>query len=555
MTEFPLSRRAFVAGAASLASAAALGLAGCTPEDEAPSPAPDAAPGASADPEINERVAPSLTAAVAYDDGSCNPIGCSSTLFVAAGWHVFEGLYELDLHTYRTELGLAAEIPLQVSDLEYEVTLRESPVFSDGSPLTVNDVCNAFTLNMANDFYGPLLSFIQAVEPKDESTVTFKLASPMGSLLQERLSLVRIFPAAQTDEELESLPVGSGPWCYDTINATDGGSITFVPNAHYGGAFPATCQRMEWEVATDDEARTQLLCDKQVVCAEAAPEVLADPIAEAGATVDYVPGMNVPFLLFNCEKPPFDDARVRQALLYALDTDTLIGRVMAGHARPATSLLPDYFRGYHRASTVYSYDPERARALLAEAGALTAAEDGEPALSLTLRVNDNWVRALAESIVADWKAVGVTAEVVFLDQTALFADISTAPKKGSVLPFDVVLCPGDPSRFGNDPDLIMNWWYGSNVWTLARTCWARSKAFDELADLLQEARIAADENEQQRLWNQCFDLIAAEAPLYPLFHRETATAYYDGQLSGYDPIAATGLMFLGATPMKESKPI
>ena len=48
MTAFPLSRRAFVAGAASLASAAALGLAGCTPEDEAPSPAPDATPGASA---------------------------------------------------------------------------------------------------------------------------------------------------------------------------------------------------------------------------------------------------------------------------------------------------------------------------------------------------------------------------------------------------------------------------------------------------------------------------------------------------------------------------
>lgn len=548
MNELALSRRAFMIGAASLAAAA---LAGCSSEGTGTSPASDVtapdAPAGSPDPEINERVASVLSAAVAYDDGSCNPIGCSSTLFVAAGWHVFEGLYELDLHTYRTELGLAAEIPLQVSDLEYEVTLREGAVFSDGSPLTVNDVCNAFTRNKESDFYAPLLSFIQSVEAKDASTVSFKLAFPMGTLLQERLALVRIFPAAQTDEELNTLPIGSGPWRYDTIDAADGGFITFVPNPHYEGAFPATCERMEWAVATDDEARTQLLCDGQVVCAEAAPEVMADQIIESGAVVDYVPGMNVPFLMFNCEKPPFDDARVRQALLYALDVDGMIGRVMAGHARPATSLLPDYFRGYHRAATVYSYDPERARALLAEAGAAD--------LALTLRVNDNWVRLLAESVVGDWNAVGVTAEVVYLDQTALFADISEPPKKKQVLPFDAVLCPGDPSRFGNDPDLIMNWWYGSNVWTLARSCWAYSKEFDTLADLLQEARAVSDENEQQRLWNHCYDLIAAEAPLYPLFHRETATAYFEGRLSGYDPISATGLLFLGTTPMKESDPI
>ncbi len=111
MNELALSRRAFMIGAASLAAAA---LAGCSSEGTGTSPASDVtapdAPAGSPDPEINERVASVLSAAVAYDDGSCNPIGCSSTLFVAAGWHVFEGLYELDLHTYRTELGLAAEI-------------------------------------------------------------------------------------------------------------------------------------------------------------------------------------------------------------------------------------------------------------------------------------------------------------------------------------------------------------------------------------------------------------------------------------------------------------
>ena len=251
--------------------------------------------------------------------------------------------------------------------------------------------------------------------------------------------------------------------------------------------------------------------------------------------------------MFNCEKPPFDDVRVRQALLYAIDVDSLIGTYMAGHARAATSLLPDYFRHYHRAATVYSYDREKARKLLAEAGV--------DELALTLRANDNWVSTLAPAIAEDWKAVGVTAEVVLLDTTALFADLSTEPEPGTLLPFDVVLSPGDPSCFGNDADLIISWWYGDNVWTRARSRWATTPAFAEMAQLLAEARSKTSEDEQQPLGNQCVDIIAAEVPLYPLFHRETATAWWTAQLDDYDPISATGLNFLGTTPMRDADPI
>lgn len=535
----PLSRRAFVA--ASAAVAATLALGGCAKKERegavsAPEEASEGAP-------VDAGVAEALTAVLPYEGGTPNPVGASSTLFVAAGWHVYEGLYELDLHTYRTELGLAADIPTQVSELEYTVTLRDNPRFSDGSVLTVNDVCNAFRLNMESDLYGPLLSFIRSVTAKDERTVLFSLNSPMGSLLRERLSLVRIFPERLAPEELETNPLGSGPWRYDTIDLVEGGRIVFVPNEYYAGTYPATCERMEWSVMLDDEKRTDALVDKRALCIEAAPEVLTDKITAAGATVEYVPGFAAPFLMFNCAKAPFNDARVRQALLYALDVDSLIAGTCAGHARPATSLLPDYYRGYHRASTVYSYDKEKARALLTEAGV--------EEIALTLRCNDNWVSELAGAMAADWEALGITVEVVAYDATTLFADISGEPAGDEPLPFDVVLSTGDPSCFGNDPDLIVNWWYGDNVWTRARTCWSATPQFSVLADLVRQARIATDEGEQQQLWNQCFDLIAAEVPLYPLFHRETATAYYDALLEGYDPISATGLLFLGTTPMKE----
>ena len=551
MLNFPLTRRAFVAGTAALAAGGALTLAGCSveqPIEPGPAPADPADDNAPTEPVAAQSgVARTLTAAVAYEGSDPNPIGTSSGVFLAAGWHVFEGLYELNMHTYRAECGLAADAPVQIDDLEYEVTLREDTVFSDGSPLTSADVVNAFERNGESDLYGAFLSFITAVSAPDERTVRFKLNAPMGSVLQERLALVRVFPATITDEELASKPVGSGPWCYETINAADGGRISFTANHRYTGPWPATCERMEWSVLLDDTRRTDELIDKDVMVMEAAPVVRAEELADAGATVEWVPGFNLPFLMFNCEKPPFDDVRVRQALLYAIDVDSLIGTYMAGHARAATSLLPDYFRHYHRAATVYSYDPEKARKLLAEAGV--------DELALTLRANDNWVSTLAPAIAEDWKAAGVTAEVVLLDTTALFADLSTEPEPGTLLPFDVVLSPGDPSCFGNDADLIISWWYGDNVWTRARSRWATTPAFAEMAELLAEARSKTSEDEQQPLWNQCFDIIAAEVPLYPLFHRETATAWWTAQLDDYDPISATGLNFLGTTPMRDADPI
>ena len=551
MLNFPLTRRAFVAGTAALAAGGALTLAGCSveqPIEPGPAPADPADDNAPTEPVAAQSgVARTLTAAMAYEGSDPNPIGTSSGVFLAAGWHVFEGLYELNMHTYRAECGLAADAPVQIDDLEYEVTLREDTVFSDGSPLTSADVVNAFERNGESDLYGAFLSFITAVSAPDERTVRFKLNAPMGSVLQERLALVRVVPATLTDEELATKPVGSGPWCYETINAADGGRISFTANHRYTGPWPATCERMEWSVLLDDTRRTDELIDKDVMVMEAAPVVRAEELADAGATVEWVPGFNLPFLMFNCEKPPFDDVRVRQALLYAIDVDSLIGTYMAGHARAATSLLPDYFRHYHRAATVYSYDPEKARKLLAEAGV--------DELALTLRANDNWVSTLAPAIAEDWKAVGVTAEVVLLDTTALFADLSTEPEPGTLLPFDVVLSPGDPSCFGNDADLIISWWYGDNVWTRARSRWATTPAFAEMAELLAEARSKTSEDEQQPLWNQCFDIIAAEVPLYPLFHRETATAWWTAQLDDYDPISATGLNFLGTTPMRDADPI
>ena len=208
---------------------------------------------------------------------------------------------------------------------------------------------------------------------------------------------------------------------------------------------------------------------------------------------------------------------------------------MTGHATAIKSFLPEYHKNFHEASTVYTYDPEKAKSLLAEAGCEN--------IDVTLLVNNNWVNDLSAQIKNDLDAVGIntTLQVEAIQWASL-------AESDDILPYDVMLTPGDPTCFGNDPDLLMSWWYGDNVWTQGRSCWKKAGdgKFDELQTLMQQAREATG-NEQQELWNKCFDLLAEEVPLYPLFHRELATGYQETQITGFEPIATTGLVFLGAS--------
>ena len=531
-----MSRRSFLVGGAVAASAAGLALYGCGGSGGSSSSA--AASGSAASASSSAAAAGGvITAANAYTSTNVTPIGNSSALMLAATWHVFEGLYDLDLHNYKTYNALAAGEPTKVSDTEYEVALRDGAKFSDGSDVTAADVVNAFEKNMADGTYGAFLSFIDSVAAKDDKTVTFNLKYPFESLLKGRLSVVKIFPAALSEDDLKTKPIGSGPWMYDQINGDDGGEITFLPNENYNGSMPATAESMKWSVLLDGTARTTALQEGSVAVMENVPDANADQLTGAGATVEYIQGFSQAFLMFNCQKEPFNDPRVRQAFFYAIDTEKLIANAMAGHASPVTGFLPKTFANYNESSTVYTYDPDKAKDLLSQAGVEN--------LEFTMMTNSNWVKDLAAQIQNDLAAVGVT----MTNNETQIDWASLAPSDtNEILPFDVMLTPGDPTCFGNDPDLLMNWWYGDNVWTQGRSCWAKAGdgKFDELQTLMQQAREASGA-EQQELWNQCFDLIADQVPLYALFHRELATGYQASMIEGFEPIGTTGLVFLGAS--------
>lgn len=475
-----------------------------------------------------------FTAAVAYETDNYHPSSTSSALAMGSNWHVMEGLFEQDMATGEAYAALAAEEELiEVSETEYEVTLRDEAKFSDGTEVTAADVVASFEKAMdPENIYAPMLDFIDEVSEVDEKTVSITVEYPF-SLVKERIALVKIVSAEATDDELTSKPVGTGPWVYDSI---DQGQIQFSPNEHYNGDRPAEADEMTWDVILDDTARTTALQEGTVQVAEGLPADMQEVATGAGAEVEAVQGFNLPFLMFNTTKEPFDDPAVRQAFHYAIDTETLVNNAMSGTASPATSFLPEDHPNYNEASNVFDHDPERAQELLDEAGV-----DG---LSLTLLTTDHaWISSLGPQIQNNLEEVGVDVTLQEEASSSVYSNYADVEDPT----YDVALAPGDPSVFGSDPDLLMNWWYGDNIWTQQRSHWAGTEAFDELHELLDEA-VRSEGDEQQELWNQAFDLVSEEVPIYPLFHREVLTGYLPEELSGFEPIGTTGISFIGAEP-------
>lgn len=178
-----------------------------------------------------------ITAAMAYETDNYHPSSTTSALAHSANWHVVEGLYELDMTNAEPYAALAADEELEeISETEYQVTLREDAAFSDGTPVTADDVVASFERTMdPENIYAPMLDFIDEVTAEDEQTVTISLNHPF-TLIKERLPLVKIVPEDATDEDLTAQPIGSGPWKYDSISQD---SIEFSPNEEYTGNRPA----------------------------------------------------------------------------------------------------------------------------------------------------------------------------------------------------------------------------------------------------------------------------------------------------------------------------
>ncbi|GGK77761.1 ABC transporter substrate-binding protein [Ornithinimicrobium pekingense] len=528
------SRRGFLrlTGTMGLAAGLAASLAACAPDEDGA--AADTATSTGGDDAAENGT---ITAAISYELGTngYDPMTTTAALTVAANWHTMEGLTELDPASREVYPALASELPA-VSDggTSVDVTLRDGAVFHDGTPVTAEDVVFSFerVLDPENaSLYAGFIPFISGVTAKDEKTVTIDLEYPVG-VLAERLSVVKIVPQAAASGDAEAFdanPVGTGPW-----QMTDNGGvskvITFERNDDYTGPRPARAATMNWQIIPDPATRTNALQSQSVQAVDSVPYLSIDQL-KASSTVESVQGFGLLFAMFNgTEGNPFADVKARQAFLYALDMDTIIGTGLTGQAEAARAFVQPDHPAFQEASVVYTRDVDKSKALFEEAGVSSFR---------LLATNHDWVKQCTPIIVENLKEVGVDVQFEEKQSADAYTTIDGNPEA-----FDAFIAPGDPSVFGNDADLLLRWWYGSDLWTDSRMHWKGSESYDQVQALLDQGLQATDEQGQLDAWHQIFDLVSEEVPLYPLFHRKAPTAWDEESLVDFEPISLTGLSFV-----------
>jgi peptide/nickel transport system substrate-binding protein len=237
--------------------------------------------------------------------------------------------------------------------------------------------------------------------------------------------------------------------------------------------------------------------------------------------------------MFNTGQKPFDDKRVRQALLYAVDTGKMVDIALKGHGTPSTSFLNEQNPSYAKAKTVYSYDPDRAKALLADAGVKNLAVN-------LMAVNVSWVVDCLTAIANSWEAVGIKTSLEPQDTAALFTKMDQSQN------YQVVAAASNPNQFGLDADLILRYNYTAGGTWMKYTKWDSSADAKALFALMDRATQEPDKAKKLDLVHQYLDIIADQAVLYPVVHNELITAWNGKKLNGVQPQPYPGINLLRA---------
>ena len=322
---------------------------------------------------------------------------------------IFDSLYHRDNNMQIIPwLATSYENP---DELTWRFHLRQGVKFHNGNDFTADDV--KFTLGRLaeDDSVWNARKFVERVEVVDDYTVDIITMEPYAAFM------TRVVLWHMTDEEyfeeigadgFASAPIGTGP--FEFVEWVKDERLVLEANPDYWGGSPRI-QTVIFQPIPESATRIAALESGDVDIITAVPPEYVDQ-APGGVEIVTVPGTRAFYLGMNVDVEPFDDVRVRQAMNYAIDIESIIENVLNGLARRIDNpLLPEAF-GY-AATPVYSYDLDKARSLLAEAGYPDGFEmelDTQPPL-----------KEIAEILAGQLSAVGINAKVNIMERAALYA--------------------------------------------------------------------------------------------------------------------------------------
>lgn len=300
----------------------------------------------------------------------------------------------------------------QVDDVTWAFTMREGVTFHDGTPLTGADVkASLDRLAASTTPQAALWTTLEEVTVEG-STVTIVTSAPLGTILAN-LTLMFVAPAAKLeDPTFFTKPVGSGPFSVDSFTPSD--HVHLVPYDGYWGTKP-TLQRLEVPYIPETATRiTSIKTGEVDLTWTIPPDQLESLQTSDGVEIASIESVIYYFNWFNCSREPFSDARVRRAMWHAIDVPTVVSTLFPNNtATVATAPIPSTVFGYAE-QPAYAYDPERAKALLAEAGVA----DGFSTHVMWSTGIAPQIRSVAQSFATYWSKIGVTVELQELEQAS-----------------------------------------------------------------------------------------------------------------------------------------
>jgi peptide/nickel transport system substrate-binding protein len=384
-----------------------------------------------------------------------------------------------------------------VDDLTWEFKLREGVKFHNGEPFNAEAVKHSFERLVDPDYKAGsafLLGGVESVEVTDEYTVLVQTKEPFGALLPN-LTLVSIVPVeASQRDDFATNPVGTGPFRF--VEWKKGEKLVMEANPDYWGGPPKLEQVIYYPIAEDATRMAAVRTGEVDIAYGVPPEEISSREAEPHLEVfKTLSNDNVCIRTYLEGEAPPTDPKIRKAILMAIDREAIVNEILQGVGAVAKSVISSALPVFNPNLEPYPYDPEQAKALLAEAGY----PDG---FSANIVVPSGFYPKDAEitqAIAAYLQQIGVSLEVRLVEQSSAW------PLRR--VPYDFFYAGNAVMNMDGDMAFYRDY--------MPET--SREKYNNpEVVRLLNAARSSVDQDERRELYRQVQAAIWEDLPNIPI---------------------------------------
>jgi ABC-type transport system substrate-binding protein len=462
--------------------------------------------------------------AAGADPDRLDPANAESNPSEAVNRMMYENLVKFD-PKLKIVPGLATRWEQSKDGLSWTFFLRKGVKFHDGTPFN-SEAVKVFIERMIGpekpSRAGLYTPFVNTVDIIDEYTIKINLKAPfaffLNNLAHSASGIVSPTALKTLGKDIARKAVGTGPFKF--VEWIHGDHLTMVRNDDYWDGKPYL-DKIIVKTVKEDSARVMMLQsgDAQLIV-RIPPEDIARLEKDPKIKLDSTETLRVLYIGINCNKKPFTDVRVRQALNYAVDRESIVKNIYQGRALVSSNIVAPLTTGYF-ATKGYSYDPERAKKLLAEAGY----PNGFKAKLWSPQGRYPKDFEMAQAIQQQLKKVGIDCTLDTMEWAAYLAATRKPPEENESELFLLGWAPSSAeARWILYPLFTTEQWVpkGNN-----RSFYS-NKEFDELVTKFTKATSKA---EMDKYLKDAQELLVREAPsIFILVTKETIG--YSGKLKG-----------------------